>query len=624
MGLPVVREERRLVQHPAGHVELAARPVDVADRRIAGNDPRHLLPQALVRAERRPVEASGRQDQLGEGRDDLDLGAEIAVHGRLAALGQPNEVEHRLLRRALRLLVAGEHGQDDRRLAAAVDVALVQLGGEGDGERQAAQRGAGPRAIGVAGEEVPAEQDRGAHAALGGRGHRRVGVEARRARHRDAVDFLHPRGERRLQLRRDADRADALHVRVTADREETRAGASEPAARECQVREREHVVDAVRVMGEPHRPGGDAALRAEQHGDGRVDLGPWHAGGVDEHRPRRRREVRLDRIPAARVRRDEAAVDTARLDDALQQRLEHRHVGPDVGLEVDVGDAGAEEKTPPVGGHAKADETELAQRVDDDHAAAAPPERDQLCHETRMVARRVRARDEREVGCREVVEADRRGAGAVDLAERHARGVVAVEGAIVDVGRSPGARHHLHEERRLVARPSGGVEERLRGRCRAEARRRAVERLAPRDAPEMRVAGAGEQRKPETAETLELARPELLEAHERRRPEDLFGDRPGHVARLRLHGFLADLGEVTGLVGHAALLPAHADPARLAGVARAEAAVETDDAARLAPLPEDVEEGGEAASRADARVRHSAEARPHAASAASAFSRATR
>src|SRR5205809_941432 len=45
MGLPVVREERRLVQHPAGHVELAARPVDVADRRIAGNDSRHLLPQ---------------------------------------------------------------------------------------------------------------------------------------------------------------------------------------------------------------------------------------------------------------------------------------------------------------------------------------------------------------------------------------------------------------------------------------------------------------------------------------------------------------------------------------------------------------------------------------------------
>ena len=140
----------------------------------------------------------------------------------------------------------------------------------------------------------------------------------------------------------------------------------------------------------------------------------------------------------------------------------------------------------------------------------------------------------------------------------------------------------------------------------------------------MRVAGAGEQRKPETAETLELARPELLEAHERRRPEDLFGDRPGHVARLRLHGLLADLGEVTRLVGHAALLPAHADRARLAGVARAEAAVETDDAPRLAPLPEDVKEGGEAASRADARARHGAEARPHAASAASAFSRATR
>ena len=104
----------------------------------------------------------------------------------------------------------------------------------------------------------------------------------------------------------------------------------------------------------------------------------------------------------------------------------------------------------------------------------------------------------------------------------------------------------------------------------------------------MRVAGAGEQRKSETAESLELARPELLETRERRRPEEVLGDRPGHVARLRLHGFLADLGKVTGLVGHATLLAAHADRARLAGIARAEPTVEADDASRLAALPEDV------------------------------------
>ena len=85
----------------------------------------------------------------------------------------------------------------------------------------------------------------------------------------------------------------------------------------------------------------------------------------------------------------------------------------------------------------------------------------------------------------------------------------------MDVGRPPGACHHLHQERRLVARPSRGVEEGLLGARRAELGSRTVERLAPRHAPEMRVTGAGENRKGKAAGGLELARTEPLEARQR-------------------------------------------------------------------------------------------------------------
>src|SRR5439155_155624 len=72
---PIAGREGRRVQHPAGDVELPARAVDVADGSIAGHHLGHLLAQALVRAEGGPVEPSGRQDELGECGDDLDLGA---------------------------------------------------------------------------------------------------------------------------------------------------------------------------------------------------------------------------------------------------------------------------------------------------------------------------------------------------------------------------------------------------------------------------------------------------------------------------------------------------------------------------------------------------------------------
>src|SRR2546425_38912 len=100
--------------------------------------------------------------------------------------------------------------------------------------------------------------------------------------------------------------------------------------------------------------------------------------------------------------------------------------------------------------------------------------------------------------------------------------------------------------------------------------------------------------------------PEPLGAHERHGPEELLPDRAGHVAGLRLHGLLADLGEVTSLVRHAAELAAHSHPARLARVPRTQPSVETEEAARLPSLAEDVCQRGEAAAGADARASHAA------------------
>src|SRR5206468_4031321 len=78
----------------------------------------------------------------------------------------------------------------------------------------------------------------------------------------------------------------------------------------------------------------------------------------------------------------------------------------------------------------------------------------------------------------------------------------------------------------------------------------------------------------------------------------------GDIAGLPLHRLLADLREVADLVPHAAELPAHPDPARLARAARTHPALQPQEAARPAPLAQDVAQRGQPAARADARASH--------------------
>ena len=248
-----------------------------------------------------------------------------------------------------------------------------------------------------------------------------------------------------------------------------------------------------------------------------------------------------------------------RLDDALEQRLEQRDVAADVRLEVEIGDVGAEEQAAPVRGNAEAHEPQLAQRVHDDHLAAALPHRDELGDQPRVVARRVRARDEREVCLGQVVEGDRGGARAVDAAERDARGGVAVERAVVDVRAAVCPREQLQQERGLVARAARAVEERL-VRRRVGAAPRAV-RSSASSQPMRRKwvsrssAMIGNASRPSRSSS---ARGHEAQLGDRRAREVVLGDHAAHVAGLRLHRLLAELGEVARLVDHAAVLPAHA------------------------------------------------------------------
>ena len=174
----------------------------------------------------------------------------------------------------------------------------------------------------------------------------------------------------------------------------------------------------------------------------------------------------------------------------------------------------------------------------------------------------------------------------------------------MDVGGPVGTGDELHQEGRLVARATRRVEEDLL-RCRSqEGRCRPVDHFWPRDAPEMSVAVLGEQREAEPAEPFEPYRAELGEAGDRGRTEVVFGNRGRHVAGLSLHRFLAHLGEMAGLVDHPALLAAHAERAGLAGVARAQPAIEWHDATRLAPLAEHVTDRGETTPAANPQPSH--------------------
>ncbi len=172
---------------------------------------------------------------------------------------------------------------------------------------------------------------------------------------------------------RHAHRADALHVRVPANRHQARARPADHAAQQREIADRLDVLHAVNVMRDSHRPTEDDVLRLRVPLGDLVDLRSRHAALGDDLVPR-------DAQPAARAARRQplqwfsrngtscAFVSTICLADAGEQG----QVAADMRLHVEAGDLRAEQHAPHVARHAEVDQPRLDDRVDDDHLAAAP------------------------------------------------------------------------------------------------------------------------------------------------------------------------------------------------------------------------------------------------------------
>ena len=321
---------------------------------------------------------------------------------------------------------------------------------------------------------------------------------------------------------------------MAPNRQETGARTPQPAAGQRQVGQREHVVHPVRVVREPHRPSENPSPRLEEHFGGGLDLGPRDSAGAQEFVPGGPFEVLKGLGPAAREAPDVVLVYAAPLVYSLQQRLEQRHVRADVGLQIEIGDRRTEQHAAPVRRDPEARQTELTQRVDDDDAAAAPPQLHELGDQPGVIARRIRARDQHQVRLLEILEHHGAGARSIDAREAHAGGVVAVEGAVVDVRGPVGPRHQLHQERGFVAGSARGVEEHLLRPGRPKGFGRDFQRRIPTDPAVSLLAVFRNEGEGDSAQAFEFGGGHRLQAAERKPCQRTFADGALHVAGLRL------------------------------------------------------------------------------------------
>ena len=149
------------VQAAAGDVKFAARVRSMsAIGSRPGNHLGHQLADPLVALEVAPVHrtvvASTPRAESGQHRD---LAPRPFV-ARRAALAQPHVAEHRFLRRRLRLFVAREHRQDERLPRGAPGVPGVERRGQVGDRVELAEGLAGKRRIRVASEQVAAQAHR--------------------------------------------------------------------------------------------------------------------------------------------------------------------------------------------------------------------------------------------------------------------------------------------------------------------------------------------------------------------------------------------------------------------------------------------------------------------------------
>ena len=274
----------------------------------------------------------------------------------------------------------------------------------------------------------------------------------------------------------------------------------------------------------------------------------------------------------------------AEFDDAFGNAGKQRQVAADVRLHVHAGDVAAEQQATHVARHVESHQASFNDRIDDDHLAAAAADVQQRAHQPRMVAGRVAADEEYEVGVFQVFELDRRRAAAGDARQSNAAGLVAVVTAVVDVVRAVKAGEKLQQKTGFVAAAAAEVPERFVRRRGAELRDDSLERFVPGDRRVAAGVARVANRLDEPAAGFELARRKLLQIACGILLPEVAVDGALHVGDHRLQAFFADFRKVAQLVDHAAALAAHAQRAGLAGILAAHGPPELEDAAGLAGL----------------------------------------
>src|SRR3954449_1685378 len=332
----------------------------------------------------------------------------------------------------------------------------------------------------------------------------------------------------------------ALHVVLAAQRVQPRAGPADVAGDRAHRDQAARVVGARRVLGDPHAPVDDARVRLAPQAGSEPDRVGVDSGDLLGAL----RRVLLDHLRDLAVvrgaRGDEVAVDQPEADDLVHDAVVEGDVRAGLDLAVDVGVVG----------------DPLAPRVDHDELRPAAAGLLEERRRDRVVGRRVRARQDRDVGVDDVAVRRRHRARPDALEERgDARGVAQAR-AVVDVVRAEARADELLEEVGLLVGALRGAEAGDRagtvlGVDRLQAAGGEGERLLPR-----RLAEVGEDLVvvDEAARLLALV---ALAAH-------VLRQRPLRVARLAPDERRLQALRRGGVVPPVA--PLHAQPALVAGL----------------------------------------------------------
>ena len=256
------------------------------------------------------------------------------------------------------------------------------------------------------------------------------------------------------------------------------------------------------------------------------------------------------------VLRDEIRVDHARFgsrdfEQRLGDSLEQRDVAGDVRLQKRAGDVRAEQQAARVRRHAEIFQAALARRVDDDHLAAPAAYFHQRAHEARVVRRRVRANQKKQVDRVQVFKLHRRRAGAQTLRQADAGSLMAIVRAVVDVVGAVQPREQLQQESRLVRGAAAGVKKRPVRRGGLQAFGNPVERFLPGHRPVMRVALVAQHRLHQPSAGFQFARRPAAQRFHIVFLKEIDRQDALHVRSLGGDGLVAHFGKVAALVAHA-------------------------------------------------------------------------